>query len=60
MDILNKIITGTCYYPEHWPRERWQEDIDNMVDMGLSVVRIAELAWSSMEPRDGEFTFDWV
>ena len=56
---LEKITVGTCYYPEHWP-ERWQIDIDNMADMGLSAVRVAELAWSSMEPRDNEFTFDWL
>jgi beta-galactosidase len=59
-DFLQKINVGTCYYPEHWPRERWQMDIDNMVDMGLSVVRVAELAWSTMEPRDGEFNFGWL
>ena len=60
MEILKTINIGTCYYPEHWPRERWQTDIDNMADMGMSVVRIAELAWSSMEKRDGVFTFEWV
>ncbi|MCL2477857.1 MAG: beta-galactosidase [Treponema sp.] len=60
MDILNTINIGTCYYPEHWPKERWQEDIDNMADMGLSVVRIGELAWSEMEKRDNEFSLDWL
>jgi beta-galactosidase len=35
-------------------------DIDNMVDMGISVVRVAELAWSTMEPHDGEFNFAWL
>ncbi|MCL2833729.1 MAG: beta-galactosidase [Treponema sp.] len=57
---LDKITTGTCYYPEHWPRERWELDIDNMADMGLSVVRVAELAWSEMEKSDGKFSFDWL
>jgi beta-galactosidase len=60
MDFLQKINVGTCYYPEHWPGERWQMDIDNMVDMGISVVRVAELAWSAMEPHDGEFNFAWL
>jgi beta-galactosidase len=39
MEFLQKINVGTCYYPDHWPKENWQRDIDNMVDMGLSVVR---------------------
>ena len=60
MEILKTVNVGVCYYPEHWPRERWQIDIDNMLDMGMSVVRIAELAWSNMERRDGEFDFDWL
>ncbi len=21
-----KRTTGTCYYPEHWPREIWEQD----------------------------------
>jgi len=60
MEILQKVVTGVSYYPEHWPRQRWEEDINNMADMGLSVVRIGELAWADMERRDGEFTFDWI
>lgn len=59
-EYLSNVHIGTCYYPDHWPRERWQQDIDNMKDMGLDVVRIAELSWAAMEPRDGEFTFGWV
>ena len=59
-EFLKSINLGTCYYPEHWPRERWETDAENMADMGLAVVRLAELAWSSMETRDGEFDFDWL
>jgi beta-galactosidase len=59
-EFLENINIGTCYYPEHWPRERWETDAENMADMGLAVVRLAELAWSFMERRDGEFDFDWL
>jgi beta-galactosidase len=31
-----------------------------MADMGMNLVRVAELAWASMEIRDGEFTFEWL
>jgi beta-galactosidase len=46
---------GVDYYPEQWPRDRWELDAELMADAGLSVVRIAEFAWSRLEPREGEF-----
>ncbi len=51
---------GVCYYPEHWPQERWPKDAMLMRQAGLSLVRIAEFAWALMEPREGEFTWDWL
>ncbi|WP_456268004.1 beta-galactosidase [Kushneria sp. AK178] len=52
--------TGVCYYPEHWPRQRWADDARAMVEAGISVVRIGEFAWSRLEPRPGELQFDWL
>jgi len=51
---------GVCYYPEHWPEEIWAEDARRMVDMGLSWVRVGEFAWSRLEPKFGDLTFDWL
>ncbi len=51
---------GVCYYPEHWPRERWAEDARRMKELGLSYVRIGEFAWSRLEPDPGRFTFEWL
>ena len=51
---------GVCWYPEHWSRSQWVEDVDGMHEMGLSVVRIGESAWSFLEPSPGEFDFDWL
>ncbi len=51
---------GVCYYPEHWPEERWAIDARKMRELGLSVVRIAEFAWSKMEPAEGRFEWDWL
>jgi|TARA_B110000967_G_scaffold210098_1_gene270622 beta-galactosidase len=31
-----------------------------MSELGLTYVRIAEFAWSRIEPRDGEFQFEWL
>ncbi|MDR2618304.1 MAG: beta-galactosidase [Treponema sp.] len=60
MEIFDRVITGVSYYPEHWGRENWKTDIENIVDMGMSVVRLAELSWGVMESEDGKFNFDWL
>lgn len=51
---------GVDYYPEHWPRERWETDAELMEEMGVQVVRMAEFSWFKMEPREGEFHFEWL
>ena len=51
---------GTDYYPEHWPRDRWETDAKLMEEMGIDVVRMAEFSWAKMEPREGEFHFEWL
>jgi beta-galactosidase len=40
---------GANYYPEHWPEDRWREDIRLMREAGMTVARIAEFAWSTLE-----------
>jgi len=56
----SKLYIGAAYYPEHWPESRWPEDIRLMQVAGLNVVRMAEFAWSTMEPAPGEFHFEWL
>ncbi len=51
---------GADYYPEHWPRERWDRDAELMQQAGFNVVRLAEFAWVMMEPREGQFDFAWL
>jgi beta-galactosidase len=51
---------GASYYPEHWPEDQWPEDISLMREAGLTVVRMGEFAWSSLEPSAGEFYFEWL
>ena len=51
---------GVDYYPEQWPEERWPEDARLMQAAHFNVVRLAEFAWSKMEPHPGSFDFDWL
>lgn len=51
---------GTDYYPEHWPRERWNTDAKLMQKAGFNIVRLAEFAWVDMEPEEGRFEFGWL
>ncbi|WP_183864796.1 beta-galactosidase [Rhizobium sp. BK399] len=53
-------MLGVCYYPEHWPESWWNTDACRMKALGISFVRIGEFAWSRLEPRRGEFEFDWM
>lgn len=51
---------GVCYYPEHWPEAWWAEDARRMRALGIEYVRIGEFAWSRLEPRRGDFRFEWL
>ena len=50
---------GVCYYPEQWPEAWWADDARRMREIGLSVVRIGEFAWSRIEPEPGRFVWGW-
>ncbi|QPG06712.1 beta-galactosidase [Salinimonas marina] len=53
-------MLGICYYPEHWPELQWASDAQEMRELGLTYVRIAEFAWSRLEAEPGQYTFDWL
>ena len=55
---LDRLQLGVCYYPEHWPEELWADDFRRMRELGFSVIRIAEFAWTIFEPEEGRFCFD--
>ena len=54
-----KMTLGTCYYPEHWDKSLWREDLQRMLACGITTIRIGEFAWSKVEPREGEFTYEF-
>ncbi len=53
----DRLVLGTCYYPEHWDKSLWEEDLNRMLANGIEVIRIAEFAWSKVELHEGEFDF---
>ncbi len=50
---------GVDYYPEHWPLDWMDEDIDRMVRLGSNVVRIGEFAWHLMESEEENYDFGY-
>lgn len=60
-EILKEIHFGVDYYPEHWPKERWETDARLMKDMGIQIVRMAEFAWQALEPEKEDFVLNgWM
>ena len=51
---------GVCYFPEHWPAERVETDVEQMAAAGIEYVRMGEFAWSRLEPQPGDFQFEWL
>ena len=61
MEIVNgeRLVLGTCYYPEHWDESLWRDDLKRMLENGIEVIRIAEFAWSKIERYEGVFNYDF-
>ncbi|MCR5101487.1 MAG: beta-galactosidase [Butyrivibrio sp.] len=51
---------GVDYYPEHWPKKRWERDAQLMKELGIQVVRMGEFSWFKMEPEEEKFNFSWL
>ena len=58
--MSRKQAFGVCYYPEHWPEERWETDARMMAAAGIRHVRIGEFAWSRLEPDPGVLDLGWL
>ena len=54
------MFIGTQYYrPPHPRRKDWKQDLRNIVDTGMSVIRIW-VYWSQVNPRPGRWVWDDV
>jgi beta-galactosidase len=54
------LLLGAAWYPEQWPESRWNADLDLMQKAHMHMVRMGEFAWSTMEPREGQYDLDWL
>ena len=54
------LLAGAAWYPEQWPESRWDADLSLMEAAHIHLVRVAEFAWSTMEPAEGEYHWEWL
>ncbi len=54
------LLLGVDYYPDQTPETLWEEDARMIAETGFTNVRVAEFAWSLMEPSEGKFDFAWL
>jgi beta-galactosidase len=54
------LLLGVDYYPDQTPESLWEQDARMIADFGFTNVRVAEFAWSLMEPSEGKFEFAWL
>ncbi|WP_323814889.1 beta-galactosidase [Cellvibrio sp. NN19] len=57
---MKKLWHGACYYPELWPVEDVERDIAEMKKLGINMVRIGEFTWSTLEPREGKISTQFL
>lgn len=54
----SRFQVGACYYPEQWSASLWEDDFRRMRELGFSIIRMAEFAWTIFEPEEGSFSFE--
>jgi beta-galactosidase len=57
---VDELLFGAAYYDEYLPTDRIATDVEMMRAAGITVVRIAESTWSTLEPQPGVFDFTHV
>ncbi|MCI9890082.1 beta-galactosidase [Micrococcales bacterium 31B] len=57
---LDQIGYGGDYNPEQWPREVRKRDLELMRGAGVNFLSVGIFSWAKLEPREGEYDFDWL
>ena len=58
--LPDTILFGVSYYDEYTPVDRVEQDARMMKEAGISIVRIAESTWGTLERSEGVFDFTHV
>src|SRR5512135_1518559 len=53
-------LYGGDYNPDQWPEDVWLEDARLMREAGVNLVSLGIFSWSKLEPRPGQYNFDWL
>lgn len=58
----NKLLHGGDYNPEQWLNrpDILEKDLDMLEESGCNVVSLGIFSWSTLEPEEGVFHFDWL
>lgn len=51
---------GVFYYPEQWPRDQWERDLNNIAGFGFEFTHFAEFSWTLLEPAEDSYEFGWL
>ena len=62
IDEISGLLHGGDYNPDQWLDypEILEDDIELMKEAGVNVVTLGVFSWSSLEPEEGVFTFEWL
>lgn len=58
----NKLLHGGDYNPEQWldRPDILEKDLDMLEEAGCNVVSLGIFSWSTLEPEEGVFNFEWL
>lgn len=57
---LDALGYGGDYNPEQWDDATRTEDIELMKEAGVTIVSLAIFSWAQIEPREGEYDWEWL
>ena len=56
-----QILTlGVCDYPEQVDISQWSLHATQQKILGLTYIRLAEFSWAKIEPREGQYDWQWL
>lgn len=57
-----KLLHGGDYNPEQWldRPDILEQDLEMLQEAGCNAVTLGIFSWSTLEPKEGEFCFDWL